>query len=209
MQRLLGPVRVPRVILGDGRRPLSYGIEPGSIDLVLTSPPYPNAIDYTEVYKLELWLLGFVRDLHAFRRLRYSTVRSHSTIKEAEISSTLEHTLKHGALASLLQPLLTKTGRSTKKWRRRMLLGYVSDLWDAFGEYYKCLRRGGHCVFVVGNSLHGGPALPYLIPTDLLVLELARSCGFEIRRATIARSLPRRLAGNHFLRESMLVLRKP
>lgn len=209
MQRLVGGPRIPKVILGDGRRPLSLGIEPGSVDLVLTSPPYPNAIDYSEVYKLELWLLGFVRDQEEFRRLRYSTVRSHPTIQEARIPLALKRSLEQGALKTLLGPLLATTGLSTKKWRQRMLLGYVSDIWCALREYYKCLRRGGHCVVVVGNSLHGGPSLPYLIPTDLLVLELARNRGFEILQGTIARSLPRRLAGNHFLRESMLVLRKP
>jgi DNA modification methylase len=34
--------------------------ESADFDLILTSPPYPNNIDYSEVYKLELWLLGFI-----------------------------------------------------------------------------------------------------------------------------------------------------
>jgi hypothetical protein len=73
----------PRVHLGDGRRPLSF-VQPGSIDLVLTSPPYPNNIDYSEVYKLELWLLGFVGTPDAFLALRKTTLRSHQ-------SSDLKH----------------------------------------------------------------------------------------------------------------------
>lgn len=209
MQRALGPVAIPNVILGDGRAPLSAGIAPGSIDLILTSPPYPNAIDYSEVYKLELWLLGFVTDNQAFRELRYSTLRSHPTIRDAEMPDDLTRCLRRGRVATLLRPILEKTARSPKKWRRRMLLGYVCDLWNALGEYETCVRKGGHCVLVVGNSLHGGPEYPYLIPTDLLLLELARERGFEPVQGLIARALRRRLAGNHFLRESVIILRKP
>lgn len=63
-------------------------------------------------------------------------------------------------------------------------------------------------MFVVGNSLHGGAATPYLIPTDLLLGALAERLGFTIERTVAARSLKRRLSGNHFLRESIVVLRK-
>src|SRR6202023_475001 len=65
------------ITLGDGRRPLEYGIEPDSIDVIVTSPPYPNNIDYSEIYKLELWLLGFVKSRTEFLNLRHSTLRSH------------------------------------------------------------------------------------------------------------------------------------
>ena len=42
------------VVQGDGRRPIEAGVAANSVDLIVTSPPYPNNIDYTEVYKLEL-----------------------------------------------------------------------------------------------------------------------------------------------------------
>jgi hypothetical protein len=33
-----------------------------SVDAVITSPPYLNSFDYTDVYMPELWALGFVKD---------------------------------------------------------------------------------------------------------------------------------------------------
>lgn len=87
-------------------------------------------------------------------------------------------------------------------------MGYFSDLWTTLAECHRVLRYDGYAVFVVGNSLHGGPTQPYLIPTDLILGAVAERVGFSIERTIAARSLKRRLAGNHFLRESLIILRK-
>jgi hypothetical protein len=79
-QQIIPRASIPTVILGDGRCIANHQVEECSIDLILTSPPYPNNIDYSEVYKLELWLLGFVSDQKEFLELRRSTFRSHPTI---------------------------------------------------------------------------------------------------------------------------------
>jgi len=206
---LLHAPLVSQVVIGDGRNPSSAGVLPNSIDLILTSPPYPNNIDYNEVYKLELWLLGFVSDGEDFLRLRYSSFRSHPTCTAPDMPEEFERELKRGALKQLLGPLLTKAEASPKRWRTRMLRGYFSDFWMALREHYRCLRSGGYEVLVVGNSLHGGPDCPYLIPTDLAVSAMARCLGFSVEKTLVARALKRRLTGNHFLRESLIVLKRP
>ena len=33
----------------------------GTWDLAIFSPPYPNSFDYTDVYNVELWMLGYLR----------------------------------------------------------------------------------------------------------------------------------------------------
>ena len=207
MQGLLGFRPTPEVILGDGRNPLRCGIEPSSIDLVLTSPPYPNTIDYTEVSDFELWLLGLVASRAEFFRLRSSTFRSHPTTTPAQPTEGFAAAIGRGRLRDILSPLMERTAKH--KWRHRLLLGYFSDTWDALRAHFACLRPGGYAAYVVGNSLHGGKAAPYLIPTDLVLPLLAERVGFSIETARIARSLPRRLSGNHFLRDSVVVLRKP
>jgi hypothetical protein len=37
---------------------------------------------------------------------------------------------------------------------------------------------------------------------------LARAVGLEVEQVVVARSLSRRVAGNHFLRDSLVVLRR-
>ena len=208
LQDTLPGAPVPLVVQGDGRIPSKYGVEANSIDLILTSPPYPNNIDYSEVYKLELWLMGFVSTATEFLRLRHSTFRSHPTIEVPYPSQDFMDELRKGSLKSLLNSLLRRARKSQKKWRQRLLIGYFSDMWEALREHYRCLRRNGYEVLVIGNSLHGGADDPYLIPTDIIVGTMAERLGFSVERILVTRSMKRRLSGNHFLRESIVVLKK-
>lgn len=197
-----------RVLIGDGRLPSALGISDGSVDLVVTSPPYPNNIDYSEVYKLELWLLGFVSNAGQFLQLRKKTFRSHPTSDLANISSSFLDEVKTGKLRAALRPLLERTRGHKEAWRERLVLGYFADLWTALHEQYRCLRKNGMAYLVLGNSLHGASDAPYLIPTDIIAGTIGQCTGFEVKRISIARSLKRRLSGNHFLRESVIVLKK-
>ena len=197
----------PTLLLGDGRNLHSASIEDDSIDLIFTSPPYPNNIDYTEVYKLELWLLGFIRTEEEFLALRKTTFRSHPTCATPLPCETFTKQVATGTVQRLLGPVLKRA--EAEPWRHRLFEGYFSDMWNTLEESYRCLRKGGHAVFVVGNSLHGGSGSAYLVPTDLAIAGMARSLGFETHETVIARNLKRRLSGNHFLRESIVILRKP
>jgi hypothetical protein len=196
------------VLVGDGRLPSTLGVSNESVDMVVTSPPYPNNIDYSEVYKLELWLLGFVSDGDEFLQLRKKTFRSHPSSDLANISSTFLDEVKTGKLRAALRPVLQRTSEHKEAWRERLVLGYFSDLWTALHEQFRCLRKGGMAYLVLGNSLHGASDAPYLIPTDIITGTIGECAGFELERISIARSLKRRLSGNHFLRESVVVFKK-
>ena len=189
LRNTLSAPRIPQVILGDGRSLSRLGIKRGSIDLILTSPPYPNNIDYSEVYKLELWLLGFLRKQQEFLALRRSTLRSHPTCSNPEPPSGFIEEIRRGKLRALLQPLLKRIEMRPEKWRQRVLIGYFSDIWLSLREQYRCLRKGGYAVLVIGNSLHGGSDAPYVIPADIVVATIGQCLGFHIERVTIARAL--------------------
>ena len=193
--------------LGDGRNPTANGVEAESVDLIFTSPPYPNNIDYSEVYKLELWMLGFVESSSQFLNLRYSTVRSHPTFdRQSTLNSDFMDEVQHGRLCALLGATTNRLQEAGEQWRAKMLLAYFSDLWDALRNYRQVLRENGIAVFVIGNSLHGNEN-PALIASDIILAEMAESLGFH-SQISIARGLKRRLVGNHFLRESLVLLKR-
>jgi hypothetical protein len=208
MRQLVPHAPIPPVFFGDGRAPGCHGIPPCSIDLLLTSPPYPNNIDYSEVYKLELWLLGFINNPNEFLNLRKTTFRSHPTAAPADPCNEFSEDLGKGMLKAVLGPIMRRTKSSREHYRHRLIVGYASDLWLTLRENHKLLKKEGICAIVVGNSLHGGKHLPYLIPTDLIVSAIAEQTGYQVKKIAIARNFRRRLSGNHFLRESVIYLEK-
>lgn len=203
------------VLLGDGRRPATVGVQDGTVDLIVTSPPYPNNIDYNEVYKLELWFMGFAETSEEFLSLRRETFRSHPTCSapqsETEYEKTFKGLLAEGPLADLLGVVsrrASRLDRECSRGRSKVLLGYAYDTWCSLRAHLATLKRGGRAIYVVGNSLHGGPESPYLVPTDLMLARLGELVGFRVEQIVVARPLLRRLAGNHFLRDSIVFLRK-
>ena len=59
-------------------RALSEVLPPASVDVVITSPPYPNEKDYTRTTRLESVMLGFIQDKAQLRRLKQGLIRSNT-----------------------------------------------------------------------------------------------------------------------------------
>ena len=186
-----------RQLLGDGRK-MSCIPEDLSFDLVLFSPPYPNNIDYTEVYKLEAWLLGMISDHDEFRSQRLRTVHSHPSIRRAVSTDRCE------AVGEIVSPILAciEPGRYAAGLAE-MIQGYALDLVEFFESVACRLRDGGHVVCAVGNSVHGIRGSGVVVAADVLVMAAARIAGLAPQRIAVARKLTRRKHGSAFLRESI------
>lgn len=122
------------VSLGDAR---AINLEAGSVDTVLTSPPYLNAIDYMRGHRLALVWLG-----HRLAELRQ--IRSNSIGAERGPDEQ-DHTV---------ETIRSAMGEIEKLPRRhqRMIDRYVGDLRQMVGETARVLKPGGLATYVVGNS---------------------------------------------------------
>jgi len=110
----------------------------GSIDMIITSPPYLNAIDYLRGHKLTLVWMGY--DISELRRLRSESIgtevsRHQST--DCIVQTTITAMIPTGSLDD----------RSTGIVRH-----YVSDMNLVMKECRRVLKPGGTATFVVGNS---------------------------------------------------------
>ncbi|MFI6160312.1 hypothetical protein ACIA59_10225 [Micromonospora haikouensis] len=179
------------------------------IDLALFSPPYPNNIDYTEVYKLELWALGLVDSNDAFTSQRRRTLRSHGSLKwDDEYAYKLQ---PFGVeIDKTLDPILKAIPRSDRytQYRRQLVMGYVDDMLRVVSKVHGALRPGGVMACVVGNSLHGNPGEQVLIAADLLIAHMAMLVGMDVTRIEVARRPKRRITQSDYLRESIVFARK-
>ena len=194
-----------RVFQGDGRTPSAH-VKPQSRDLIIFSPPYPNNIDYTEIYKMEAWYLGFYSTAEQFRSQRLKTVRSHPSVRFDE-SYLFATSPAADEVRALIRPLLEAVPEDRyQSGRLQLIRGYVDDMFSLFQECRGLIAENGRLVFIVGNSAHGDHESRFIIAADLLMSRLAELSGWRVEEIAVARSLRRRITNSRFLRESVVTL---
>lgn len=186
-----------KVIRGDARNHL-WGI--GQCDLAVFSPPYPNSFDYTDVYNLELWVLGYLRERDSNRALRESTLCSHVQIDRAYLDPPT------GSRA--LERVTRRLGRERAQlWHRRipeMVGGYFADLMGVLASLRAVLHPRATIWLVVGDSQYAD----VLVPTAKILQELAHSRGFKSLTVEPFRSMraSAQQGGRPELSETLVVL---
>jgi hypothetical protein len=194
---------------GDGRTLDAINQSDRRFDLILYSPPYLNNIDYSEVYKMELWLSGLISTQEDFKNLRLSTMRSHPSVKFPEtnhINDLPVNSWPRRLLDALVADIEQDKNRS---WRVRLMRAYMDDMLISLQNQYAMVKPGGHVVCVIGNSLHGKKEKATPVATDLLIAALAQAVGFKIKKVQVTRHLRRRDCTEHPLRESVIIMCRP
>lgn len=195
------------ILVGDGRSLAMLNSGETEYDLILYSPPYPNNIDYTEVYKLELWLNNYVNEAQEFRELRRKTFRSHPSVRfgDSEGVSNFDQSLPAYRMLDMILNAIPHDHQEV--WRRRLYRQYVEDIYLSLMSQYAHARKGGFVVCVVGNSVHGKKASSFCIAADLIIAALAQEIGFDVLELVITREFTRR-DPSPLNRESILILQK-
>ncbi|KQZ61976.1 hypothetical protein ASD67_17680 [Sphingopyxis sp. Root1497] len=123
--------------LGDARK--LDGLADASVDAVLTSPPYLNAIDYMRGHRLSLvWLGHKLGDLRTIRSTSIGAERAPDRIDEAEVFDAMR------AAMGRIDELPRKYGS--------MIHRYIQDIWHMVSEIARVLKNGASATFVMGNS---------------------------------------------------------
>lgn len=129
------------VAYGDARNMKT--IKDESIDAIVTSPPYLNAIDYLRGHKMSLVWFGYrISELRKIRSEAVGASRAPNPQMELRIANELVGSCPD------VEALPTN--------KRAMILRYAYDV-DAFlKEAGRVLRPGGAAVYVIGNSCING-----------------------------------------------------
>ncbi len=148
-------------------------IKPGSVDLVVTSPPYLNAIDYLRGHKMSLVWMGWTAA--AIRDLRGVSVGVERAMNEVspEIRAVAESAVPQ---MSDLPPR-----------RQGMVLRFAHDLDRLARSLARVTKPNGHLVMVVANSQLKGVR----ISNAGMCASAAARHGFEMVDETV-RPLPAR-----------------
>ena len=92
--------------LGDVRKYIQH-VPDGEIDLIITSPPYLNSRDYTDIYMLELKVLQLINSHEELRALRKNTLRSHVQVPYERITP-----IDNGRLKACLSEMSNNTSKT-------------------------------------------------------------------------------------------------
>lgn len=188
-------------LFGDVRENIRL-IADGAVDLIITSPPYLNSRDYTDIYMLELKVLELVNSYEELQNLRKSTLRSHVQVRYDSICPIDNQRLK--------QCLETMSAQSTDSWNIdivNMICGYFEDMEYLFREFSRVVKSGGFIYFNVANSAYFGVE----IPVDFIIADIAENCGFhvcEIRKARNLKTSPQQSQIIGKLHESVIVMQR-
>jgi DNA modification methylase len=136
-------------------------LEPDSVQLIVTSPPYANAIDYMRAHKFSL--VWFGEDIKSLSGLRSNYIGS----ERAGVPNTLK---LPPSVCRVLQNLQPVDGKKT-----RVLAKYFTDMRLALCEMFRVLEPGRCCVVVVGPSTMRGQT----IRTHELLSDVGNEIGFE------------------------------
>jgi tRNA G10 N-methylase Trm11 len=149
-----------RVRLGDCRK-LGH-VRRHSIDAVITSPPYLNAIDYLRGHKLSLVWMG--HSIPSLRELRATAI---GTEAARELG---EHNANYNAALNGL-PEYSGLPRRQKNIVRK----YAKDASSFLSEMYRVVKPGGRLALVLGDSNIRG----HRIENSKLFSHLAKQVGFK------------------------------
>lgn len=116
---------------GDARRMTM--VEDESIDLVITSPPYLNKIEYTTVYEIEYLILYGDTRVNPLRSYIGLTFSRRDFI---ELPKIIDKDLPPAAHA------------------------YFNDMYKVLNEIYRVLRGGGKAILVVGQGIFPDRIIP-------------------------------------------------
>jgi len=192
-----------KIELSDARK---LPLESDCIDAVITSPPYLNRHNYIAQNKLELFMMGCVKEMADYRELTHSTLRSHV---EAKFNS--ENRFKHPVVENKIKTISKrlKDNPNNNPKIGEMIQGYFDDMHMVINELYRVLKKNGVCYFVVGNSAWEG----VYIETDKILSDIFIQCGFmveEIRVTRLKNNSAQQIKkfGKIKVRESVIVARK-
>jgi DNA modification methylase len=212
-----GAAAEARLIQMDTRQ--KYPVEPNSIDLAVTSPPYLNNYDYADRTRLETYFFGMAKSWGDItEQIRDKLIIAATT--QIRRTAFFEHPLSE-ELTSIDKDLYSELAmkieileqrrfqKGGKKSYDLMVAGYFNDMLPVIKNVYRALKPGAYFFLILGDSAPYGVH----IPTEEYLGRIGtgigfRSCGLQHLRKRGEKWKDNPQRHNIKLQESILVLQK-
>jgi len=155
------PQRVKRVFV-DRRDARAVPLPTSSIDLIVTSPPYANAIDYMRAHKFSLVWFGY-------------SIAALSDLRSRYIGSEKAALQSYGALSPKVESAVKRLAEKDAG-KSKVLCKYLNEMKEVISEMHRVLKPGKATVLVIGPSMMRGME----IVTHEYLAEIGQTLGFRV-----------------------------
>ena len=172
--------RASKVKLGDARH-LVPAVAREKFRLCVTSPPYLNSFDYSDVYRPELFLGGFVDSNDTLMKIRLQTVRSH-------VQASWEKPTNDDFGVLYRDCISTIRDSTDLLWSERlpsMIQAYFEDMEKILRSLRNRALNNASLWLVVSTSAYGGIE----IPVDFILADIGQRSGWFLREVGVLRHL--------------------
>ena len=167
-----GYLDVPCAIHLDDARHTS--IPSGSINAIITSPPYVTSYEYADIHQLTAYWMEYISDIHEFRKKFIGSSYSGNT------SLTVAGSKQAQKIVDALSEKSHHIARDVAQ--------YFNDMQEVANEMHRVLASNGHACIVIGNT----KIKDVQIKSAEVFYEFLRNAGLR-KVEVIKRSIPHKL----------------
>lgn len=193
-----------------GHKAQDIPLQDASVDLIITSPAYLNAVDYPMTHKYSMFIL----DLISPDRFK-EHCREYSGITERAVRQVEYTNIPYTGFTEIDSVILSlsKSASTVDKIRGYIVAQYFIEMTKALKECYRVLKPNSYCIFVVGDNV----IRKEFFPTSSFLQEIATSrvVGFELitfffhQLRNIRLKKQRNATGGLIKKERVIILKKP
>jgi DNA modification methylase len=179
----------------------------GKVDIVFTSPPYPNEKDYTRTTRLESVMLGYINNKEDLKKYKKNLLRSNT--RNIYISDDDEKYIKNNKrimnLSKKIENRRIELGKTSgfEKYYHRVVELYFGGIYRHLIGLKKYLNHNAYLAYVVGDQ---ASYFQILINTGSILAEIAEDIGYKVDNIDIFRSRLSTTSGK-YLNEEVVILR--
>ena len=189
------------IINADSRKALKDSTLIKKFSLCITSPPYLNTFDYTDIYRPELFLGKFIKNKQELYNLRLRTVRSH--VQAKWLLPTLSN------FGPLYKEKISQIKENQENLMHKsipiMIQAYFEDMFNLLKLLRSKAKKNASLWIVVSNSAYADIE----IPVDLILGDIGSKAGWYLKEIGVLRYLKKRKTkyspNISHLRESVII----
>ena len=171
--------QLPQIIAGDSK---NIPLQDGSVQVVMTSPPYCTRIDYAVYTLLELAIIGIQKDeVDKLRNQMIGSPTIHKEVLKKDVSLDLP------LCRQLLNSIEQHASKAAQSYYFKTFKQYILEMESSLKEISRVLAKDGIVVIVVQDSWFKD----IYVDVPSLIMEVARKYGLqgEMQRNPVKQSM--------------------